>query len=362
MRALVTIATMALFLAGAIASAADDPPRRTIEVEVQGQRVEGMPVFWSIATVELLSRDGRIWSFRPEDAKKFKQVSSSFQSYPQSVMRQRLQAELGNAFHVVGTGHYLVALPEGAKTNWADRFEELYRSFELYFSVRGFRLKNPEFPLVAIVWPNQQSFLRAAHADGSGAGANVLGYYSPISNRIMLYDLGNGSGSANDWRETAATIIHEATHQTAFNTGIHQRFGQTPQWVVEGLGTMFEAPGVWNSRTFLRREDRINRGRFDYFRKYAAKDRKPGTIQDLIGSDRMFASNTAAAYAEAWALSFYLVETQPRKYSEYLALTAKRPPFEPYPAGQRLSDFTSVFGTDFRMLEARFLRFMAELR
>ena len=92
MRSLAAVIAIGLCLVCAVAAGADDPPRRTIEVEVQGQRVEGMPVFWSIATVELLSRDGRIWSFRPEDAKKFKPVSSSFQSYPASVMRQRLQA------------------------------------------------------------------------------------------------------------------------------------------------------------------------------------------------------------------------------------------------------------------------------
>jgi hypothetical protein len=359
-RALLAIMTTALCLTQC-ASAADSP-RRTVEFEVNGQRIEGTPLSTSTAGVELLGRDGRLWSFSPQAAREIKQTGSSFHSYPVSVLKGQLQAELGKSFRIVSTGHYLVALPEGVKTNWAERFEELYRSFALYFSVRGFQLHEPEFPLIAIVWPDQASFMRASAADRGSAPAGVLGYYSPISNRIMLYDMGNGHGDGDDWRRTAATIIHEATHQTAFNTGIHQRFSQTPRWLVEGLGMMFEAPGVWNSRAYTRREDRINRGRFDYFRGRVAPNHKPELLQELISSDRLFSIDPLASYAEAWALSFFLVETQPRKYSEYLALTARRPAGQPYPAAKRLSDFASVFGSDFRMLEARFLRFMAELR
>ena len=47
-----------------------------------------------------------------------------------------------------------------------------------------------------------------------------------------------------DWTTNADTIIHEAAHQTAFNTGVHTRCGDSPRWLVEGLGTMFEARKV----------------------------------------------------------------------------------------------------------------------
>ena len=47
---------------------------------------------------------------------------------------------------------------------------------------------------------------------------------------------------------------------------------------------------------------------------------------------------------------------------EALAKTAKLPNFQDYPMARRLADFTSIFGEDFRMLEAHFLRFMATLK
>jgi len=343
-------------------SAAADTSRRTVELELAGQRIEGTPLTSSSQRIELLGRDGRLWSFAPQSATDLRQTGSTFRSYPATVMKGRLQAELGNSFRVVSTGHYLVALPAGVRTNWAERFEDLYRSFVLYFSVRGFHLKEPEFPLIAVVWPDQASFLRASQADRGVASPNVLGYYSPTSNRIMLYDVGGGRGDSSESQQNAATIIHEATHQTAFNTGIHTRFADNPRWLVEGLGMMFEAQGVWNSRAYTRRKDRINRGRFDNFRQMIVPKHTPQLLQSLVGSDRWFSIDPVSAYAEAWALSFFLIETQPRKYADYLALIARRPIGKAYSSAERLADFTSIFGSDFRLLEAHFLRFMADLR
>jgi Protein of unknown function (DUF1570) len=362
MRTLLATCAICLTAAWSALCSASEPPRRTFELELHGKRIEGMPLAWSPQEIDLLERDGRLLSFSPHEAANYRQSSSSFQCYPASVLRSRLAQDLGKGFEVTSTGHYLVAHPAGDRVNWSQRFEDLYRSFAIYFSVRGFNIKNPEFPLIAVVYPNQQEFMRAAAAEGSGVTSDVLGFYSQISNRIMLYDHGGGNGNSADWQQNAATIIHEATHQTAFNTGIHRRFAVSPRWLVEGLGTMFEAPGVWDSRAHPGREDRINRGRFEQFRQHTLPRWKPGALQSLVGSDRIFDADAQAAYSEAWALSFFLIETQPRKYCDYLALTAKRPVFETYSSAQRLADFTSIFGGDFRMLEARFLRFMAELK
>ncbi len=361
MRYGLAVAAWTCLLAAGLAGAAE---RRTFELDASGQRRQGMPLARTARGIEMLGRDGRVWSVTGAEVAQLKPVADGFQGYPTAVMKRRLQDELGSSFHIESTAHYLVALPGGVRSNWAERFEELYRSFALYFSIRGFELKQPEFQLVAIVWPDQASFLRAAAAEGGSVSPNVLGYYSPVTNRIMLYDARTrgANTAAAELRETADTIIHEATHQTAFNTGLHQRFGQAPRWVVEGLGMMFEARGVWNSRAYGRREDRINRSRLEYFRQHCAKEHQAATLQAMVSGDRIFATDPLAAYAEAWALSFYLVENQPRQYCQYLALTAARPAFQPYTQAQRVADFNSVFGENFRQLEARMLRFIADLR
>ena len=85
---------------------------------------------------------------------------------------------------------------------------------------------------------------------------------------------------------------------------------------------MFEAPGVWSARYDHTQADRMNRGRLDGFHKYVAGRRQPGSLAMLLTTDDAFRSDPDGAYAEGWALSFYLCETQPRLYAAYLEKTA----------------------------------------
>lgn len=335
-------------------------PRWTFDVNLNGRHIEGLPLLWSREHV-LLGRDGRAWNLTPEEARDSRQTSSTFQSFSAAELRARLGAELGKAFEISGTGHYLVAHAPGERDVWSQRFEDLYRSFVHYFKVRGFAVQEPEFPLVAIVLRNQDDFLAYAQRDGARIGTNVLGYYSPLSNRISLFDVGGGRAKSGDWQVNAATIIHEATHQTAFNTGVHRRFGAAPRWLVEGMGTMFEAPGVFDSTHNSSRQSRYNHGRLAKFQQLL-KNRPENLLQELVSSDHLFRSDVSRAYAEAWALTFFLAETRPKKYSELLARTAARPAFSRYDAAQRLTDFSTLFGANLRQLEANFLAFMAQQR
>jgi hypothetical protein len=131
---------------------------------------------------------------------------------------------------------------------------------------------------------------------------------------------------------------------------------------VEGLGTMFEARGVWRSRSFPQQSERINRGRLAAWRTYASSRRPADAIAQLVSSDRLFASDPEGAYAEAWALSFYLCETSPQRYFRYLAKTAELPAFGEYRGPERLADFTGTFGSDLKMLDAQMRRFLDGLK
>jgi hypothetical protein len=76
----------------------------------------------------------------------------------------------------------------------------------------------------------------------------------------------------------------------------------------------------------------------------------------------VFRTDISAAYAEAWALSFYLCETQPRLYAAYLQKTAERPLFAEYTAAERMADFQDIFGSEMKMFDTKFLRFMDEVK
>ncbi len=337
---------------------AAEPVRHVLVLELGGSRLEAAPLGSFENQVYLLGRDGRVWSVDPRAARHAQRTTIAFRAYSIADMRRRLEAELGPGFEIHGTGHYLVALPRGRPDRWSRKFEELHRSFVHYFRVRGFQTQQPEFPLVAVVWPDQARFLQAAAAEGAQIGAGIVGYYSPLTNRISMYWQSEEEGGA---AATESTIIHEATHQTAFNTGVHRRFGAAPRWLVEGLATMFEAPGVWDSRGHPRQRDRIHAAHLAAYRRLAADGLEAGSLARLIANDRWFDAEPADAYSLAWALSFYLVETRPRQYSRLLKITAAREAFTAYPDAERLADFAAAFGTDLRLLEQQFLKYMAGL-
>jgi hypothetical protein len=354
---------VAVWATSTLGFALDVPPERfTMSVDVDGADLEGMPLAYSSQRVYLLGRDGRLWEFPPNEATKFRKTSPSFSSYSAAEMRAQLERELGGRLEVTGTGHYLVAHPPGTSAKWSKRFEDLYRSCVRYFGLRSLRVHEPPFPLVAIVWPSFQDYQHYAASQGTEVGPGVLGFYSPTSNRVTLYDQTALWGANGAWNENEATIIHEATHQMAFNIGVHNRFAATPLWIAEGLGTMFEARGVWNSSDYPRQADRINRPRLAQFRQWQRLGRQPGSFVNLVSSDRLFQSNPAAAYSEAWAWVFFLTENYPRQFGQYVQRTAALPNFEDYSLARRLADFTAVFGEDFRKLDAYFLQFMNGLQ
>jgi len=372
-----------------------------IEVEVESEKLQGRVDAHADNYFWLMGQDGRLHGVMNEKVKKYRQVSPQFNSWPATVLRDQLRREFGKSYDVVGTRHYTVcAIGEKKARTYAETLEELYRSFYMYFSVRGFKLNEPEFPLVAVVFPDYGSFARYAQAETVSVSKLLRGYYLNTSNRIALYEDADGVAGlqsqhelpqelperlglggvvrspfrpysnvdlpAEAWRSIEATLkdtmIHEATHQVAFNTGLHSRIGATPKWVVEGLATVFEAPGIRNSSTNSGVKMRINRDRYVWFGNYCKSRRKPRSLESFLASDESFKSDILDAYSEAWALSFFLIETRPRAYAEYLRTIAARDPLLVYSEKDRVADFKQTISKELPLLESEFVRFIAQIR
>ena len=321
----------------------------------------------------LLDRTGRLHEIDLR-ASTLKPLNGNFQSLPTTELRNQLSREFGKTFEVGATRHYLVLAPQGRASSYAAVFEDQYTMMLRYFRTRGFSLTDLEFPLVAIIFPDRQQFVDYAQADGAKTMAGMLGYYSPRTNRVALYESREKSIalSANDspllplygsiQGDLKSTMIHEATHQIAYNIGLHSRLGETPRWVVEGLATVFEPDGVRDSSAGWTAKQRINRDRYLSFQNFAKNRRAPKSLKSFIEGDSLYQSAVLDFYAQSWALSFYLVETRPRNYSAYLKRIAARDPFSNYPASERLADFKDAFQTDFDLLDAQFLRYMDGLK
>lgn len=352
---IVTLAVALGLLAGAPVAA------QTIYVSLSGKGVEGKPLYWQPDFVALMARDGRLIKFAPHEAVDYRQVSRDFRSHSQATLRGELQREFGRGFDVSGTGQYLVVHPAGQRDQWADRFEQLYRSMQHYLVARGFKIHRPEFPLIAVVFPSQQQYLQYAAQQGRNLGTATLGYYDPETNRIHMFDITAQSGASDQWFINAETIIHEAAHQTAFNVGIHGRFSNAPRWIVEGLGTLFESPGVWDARHHPERSDRVNPSQLQTYRRFVSATNSRDILSLQLSSDQLFRRDPNLAYAHAWALTFFLTEQTPQQYAQLIALTNKRQAFTDYSTEARMQDFISVFGANLPMFDARLQRFIESL-
>jgi len=332
-----------------------------IELQTRDKTFRGKLVADTEQRAWLMDRDGRLNVVRLDRVQKHRLVSRQFRKYSAAELRDRLRRKFSPRLEVVASQHYLVCAPKKRARQYAKLFERVYRTFYSYFSVRGFRMSEPAFPLVAIVLPNQRQFAIYSRQDGVTASPGLRGYYLRTSNRVALFQRSSKISAHPISARLTDTIVHEGTHQVAFNTGLHQRIGANPKWVVEGLATVFESPGIRHPSQRGSLGNRVNAGRLKRFRQIAAKRYQRGSLTRLISTDKAFRSNVLDAYAEAWALSFYLIETRPRDYVRFLKTIARRDPTQPYSAAERLADFKKVFGSDQEMFESRFLRYVTRL-
>ena len=342
--------------------AAQSPPNVTIKVSQKKKVYVGKPISWDGQEMLMIRRDGRL-TFLPVKSKEdFTKVSDSFRPYTTSEFKSKLRKEFGREYQVSATQNFVVVHPHGDYNVWAMPFQQLYERFKLYFMARGFRLEQPRFPMVAVVLKSRADFdrfLKKYHDYDS----QILGYYSRISNRIITYDQSEGKGTrGSGWFFNADTIIHEATHQTAFNTGVHSRYAANSRWITEGLAMMFEAPGINNSMRYHQQSDRINRERLIGLKQYLKKGQLEGTLSDLVLRDDIFRRDPQKAYALAWGLTFFLSEKMPVQYQKFLRTDAQRSDFQKHSAKQRATAFAKAFGSDFKVLEKRMINFLDELK
>jgi len=150
----------------------------------------------------------------------------------------------------------------------------------------------------------------------------------------------------NFYRDQNITVtMHEGTHQLAYNCGIHSRYFQNPTWLVEGLAVFFENLGEQRGE----RPGQLNQNRFQYFGKAYASGRLV-PLKELLTRDNLFhlgGDSALTAYAEAWALFYYLANQKHEKLFDYIFDLSLRMTHQnlPYDYEHRLKDFEKYFGS-----------------
>ncbi|MFP6769492.1 MAG: DUF1570 domain-containing protein [Planctomycetaceae bacterium] len=326
-------------------------------------------------------RDGRLWTVTIETLKTRDPSRIPFRPYTTRELGSHLATELeqsvGPDLRITTTRHYtIVSSADPRYARWCGLlFERLRTAFVTYWKGRGLTLDEPEFPMVAIVLKNRDEFNRFAKRDAGLDSTEAVGYYSMLTNRIVLYDLAAVPGrppagtAVEIQRRLAtapraiATVVHEAAHQVAFNSGLHRRLADNPLWLAEGMAVFFETPDL-RSRSGWRTAGQVNRPRLARFVEFVRQRRRPGSLKSLVTVDRRFrnAPSEADAYAEAWALSYYLMRARRKQYLVYLKTIAAKPLLRWDTPEVRQADFEAAFGSDWQKLDRQFLKYMARVK
>ena len=286
-------------------------------------------------------------------------------------LEKKLLDEFGEGFAVRRAGDFIfVSDASPAYVDWCSRlFVSLNAGFQKFAEKHDLPVKDRAEPLVVVVFATRDAFVRYAAVETPSA--NMLSaYYSMQTNRVALYDLTlteSGGQYADSRRKrltlaetreilsrpnaayNVATVVHEATHQIAFNRGLFLRTGPNELWTVEGLSLVFETPSGrvaqngWSYRSSFPTNERMKNLYLRIANPSVALFRK------VVEQDGFY-QNIEASYAASWALFYYLYKRKPRQLFEYLKILAEKYPCALYPKEDRIKDFESVFGDDWEKL------------
>lgn len=329
----------------------------------------------------LESADGALWTVEPENIVRHKHDDEPLVPLVPQQLGERLKREF-SGFDVHTTQHYVICHNTSrAYAQWCGAlFERLYKAFTNFWTRRDFELHEPEFPLVALVFADADSYAQYAGKELGDSANEIIGYYNFATNRMTMYDLtgiqalrhrGDRRSDPNEINRmlarpeaerTVATVIHEATHQIAFNCGLQTRYADIPLWLSEGIAIYFETPDLTSSKGW-RSIGEVNQVRLAGFRQYLRQGRAADSLRTLVSTDDRLRDpkQSSASYAEAWALNYFLLRQKPKQYLAYVKLMAQKQPLLWDEPDDRLRDFKQVFGDPAR-LDAEFVKQMAKVR
>jgi len=348
--------SVAVFIISIACSSVEAMDHVTLRREGRTLYVEGRKVLDAQdGGVLLLARDGVLWRILPTELVKHAIDDTPFRAYPAEQMAKSVLRVLPKGFQVYRTNHYMICHNTSQTyAKWCGAtFEWLYTAFRNTWKQRGFEMVDPEFPLVAVVFSDRASYAEFSKHELGDAKGLPESYYYPESNRLVMYDL-TGRNKPGD---AVSTMVHEATHQLAFNGGLHQRLSDCPKWFAEGIAMYYETPDPGRTKG-LAGVGAVNHPRLAQFQQYL-RQRPTDSLKTLISSDdRLIDVNQGLdAYAESWALTYYLIHKHPKQYVAYLKVLSRKRPLVYDEKATRLAEFEKEFGP-LAKLDADFLNYV----
>jgi hypothetical protein len=196
--------------------------------------------------------------------------------------------------------------------------EEIAEDYLDQFRRRGFKVDYPSRRLAVVTLKDGASYRAFSddHPDEADGGR-----YYPEDNWLVIFDFraDQSKDVAEAKRYNTFTLVHETIHLLCFNTGLLDRQAEVPGAIGEGLATYGE---MWTPRSHGALGG-VNHPRLRALARETARGTPWIPISRLLADDKAFADpgTSQLAYAEAWLLVHYLMETEERlpRFRAYLA-------------------------------------------
>lgn len=322
--------------------------------------------------------DGHIWLIQPQEIRSQSSDNRPFQGIDAKRLAQQISQKLpasAGTFRTLQSRDLVILYNTSPLyANWVKSlYLRLTVAFRNYWENQGRELDSPDVPLAVIIFQSKAEFDAYARATLGSAQGNALAYYNIQSNQVVMYDLtgvsqfgGQRISSAGQLNRIlqqpaaesmVATIVHEAVHQLAYNSGLQNRFGPYPFWLNEGLAMFFEVPDL-KSRRGWHGIGKINPVRLNQL-KLMVRSGRTDFFNEVLRDDQRFRDpdETLNAYAEAWALNYYLLQREPKKYLAYLEEMNQMVPLTELSPEERIALFEKHFG-DLQSLQTECLNFI----
>ena len=273
-------------------------------------------------------------------------------------------------------------LDEGTARERVELADRVVTTFCLTLAAQGLRPTAPARRLVSVCFAERDDYRTFLDRNEATAFGSTQGFYHPTLRAVFAFDA-PGDVDQKRRRQSLANrrragappaeldrlallidldrraidlgiLAHETVHQLAVATEVEPRPDAFPVWLHEGLAAQFEVVrgGRWAG------VGRTNDLRLPDWRTIRPAPRLLPRLRDH-GLGQGYRRD---AYAESWALVFFLRKTRPDQFRTYLELLRTPTPTasgstDPH----HLAAFRKAFGTDLAGLEAEWRRYVGEL-
>ena len=320
-------------------------------------------------------RNGKQHQIQVRQIQTREETAEPFLRFTSAELAADLLKQVPAGFEIAETEHYVIC--SNSATEYVDYTAKLLELvFEQYFRFmkdQKVEVTTPPGKLPIVIFASASEFQAfAAQQHPTISFDDTPGYFSITDNQTLLLDLTGDRSirSAAAIRKRlsekplqVATVVHEAVHQLAFNSGLQIRMADNPLWLSEGLAMYFETTSSKSSMLWSR-PGLVNPRHQPAFVKLVNGNSVSGGMNGLIESDSAFlnAAEMGDAYAKSWALTHFLLREEKVGMQKFFDGVAKRKPMVGMTPAERIEEFQKAFGKMPDEMERELVSFMKRQR